>query len=124
MIHMDGQSPSGFTDSNYDGWRVGGHSLTTVEPFDVARFVDLMNDEFQATAMSRLAFTGLDFITAKDLLNSGLDHFGMAEKKGIFGINDYHEMFQLYDADGDNLLFKTEFLLAAKSLAEYVNRFV
>jgi len=46
MIHMDGQSPSGFTDSNYDGWRVGGHSLTTVEPIDVARFVDLMNDEF------------------------------------------------------------------------------
>jgi len=68
--------------------------------------------------MSRLAFTGLDFITAKDLLNSGLDHFGMAE---FSGITDNHEQFQLYDADGDNLLFKTEFLLAAKSLAEYVN---
>jgi len=27
--------------------------------------------------MSRLAFTGLDFITAKDLLNSGLDNFGL-----------------------------------------------
>ena len=67
--------------------------------------------------MSRLAFTGLDFITAKDLLNSGLDHFGLAE---FSGITDNHEL-TLADADGDNLLFKTEFLLAAKSLAEYVN---
>lgn len=117
MIHMDGQSPSGFTNSNYDGWRVGGHSLATVEPIDVARFVDLMNDEFQATAMSRLAFTGLDFTTAKDLLESGLDHFGMAEFAHVAN----YEQFLVYDADGDNQLFKTEFLLAAKSLAEYVN---
>jgi hypothetical protein len=68
--------------------------------------------------MSRLAFTGLDFITAKDLLESGLDHFGMADKANT---SDIESLSKAQDADGDNQLFKTEFLLAAKSLAEYVN---
>lgn len=77
MYHMDGQSPSGFTNSNYNGWRADGGSLNIyASPIDVAAYVDLMNDEFQATAQSRIAFNGLNFVQAKDLLESGLEHFG------------------------------------------------
>lgn len=48
MVHMDGKSPSGFTESTYDGWRVGGGNSggEPAGPISVADFVSLMNDEF------------------------------------------------------------------------------
>ena len=82
MIHFDGQSPSGFTSSNYDGWRADGGSVDVVEnplPIDVAAFVDLMNDEFQATAFSRIGFEGLTVDETKDLILSGYAHYGLAD---------------------------------------------
>jgi hypothetical protein len=46
MMHMDGQSPSGFTNSVYDGWRADGGvaSTSSSDPIDVAGYVNLMND--------------------------------------------------------------------------------
>lgn len=117
MIHMDGQSPSGFTDSNYNGWREGG-AIVSTDPVDVTDFVTLMNDYFQATASATTGFNGLTFIQANDLLEQGLEHFGL---QAYASGSDYDRESQAQDADGDNLLFKTEFLLAAKSLANFVN---
>jgi hypothetical protein len=68
--------------------------------------------------MNRIGFTGLDFTSANDLLETGLEHFGMSE---LVNASDIASLSKAQDADGDNQLFKTEFLLAAKSLAEYVN---
>ena len=76
MIHMDGQSPSGFTDSNYNGWREGG-AIASTDPVDVTDFVTLMNDYFQATASATTGFNGLTFTQANDLLEQGLEHFGL-----------------------------------------------
>jgi hypothetical protein len=52
------------------------------------------------------------------LLETGLEHNGLSE---LAKASDINRLSRAQDADGDGLLFKTEFLLAAKSLAEYVN---
>ena len=81
MVHFDGQSPSGFTSSNYNGWRADGGSVDVVEnplPIDVAAFVALMNDEFQATALARVGFQGLTLDETKDFLVFGYSHYGLS----------------------------------------------
>lgn len=82
MVHFDGQSPSGFTSSNYDGWRADGGSVDVAAnplPIDVAAFVDLMNDEFQATAFSRVGFEGLIRDDFHVLMVSAFAHYGVAD---------------------------------------------
>lgn len=125
MVHFDGQSPSGFTSSNYDGWRADGGSVDVVEnplPIDVAAFVDLMNVEFQATALARVGFEGLTLDETKDFIVNGYAHYGLADTDCSFLDPNYVGMrFTNQDADGNNLLNKTEFLLTAKFLITDVN---
>lgn len=121
MIHMDGKEPSGFTESSYNGWRIGGGNSggDPAEPISISGFVGHMNDQFQATAAMKLEFNGMYYGQAADLLLAGVEHFGMSDYVTTEDINGI--LVEMDNSPQNDKLFKTEFLLGAKKLAEQIN---
>jgi len=141
MMHMDGQSPSAFTDSTYTGMAEfntensqdnnndqNDHPDTANDDSDVSdevvdysqipmqTYLTELKLSFKAIRASRdYGFEGLDFPLATTVIKESLGRYG---KSSFISVRDIENIVESCDKDGDNKLFKTEFLVCGKQVAE------
>jgi len=77
---------------------------------------------FKAIRAARdYGFEGLDFPLATSVISEALNRYGKSSFASVYLIESFVESC---DTDGDNKLFKSEFLLCGRTVAEYVNTVV